>query len=58
VGLAARLRYRLIGRFTPTHAKRTAKLAYWRSRQAVNSVDQADDLEATIAQITRVTQAR
>lgn len=45
MGLAARLRYRLTGRFAPTHAKRTAKLAYWRSWQAVNSVDQADDLE-------------
>lgn len=38
MGLAARLRYRLTGRFAPTHAKRTAELAYWRRRQVEEQV--------------------
>jgi SAM-dependent methyltransferase len=42
MGLAARLRYRLTGRFAPTHAKRTAELAYWRRRQAEEQVLEND----------------
>jgi len=38
VGLTAKLRYRLIGRIAPTHAKRTAELAYWRRRRLEEEV--------------------
>lgn len=34
MGLTANLRYRLIGRVAPTHAKRSAELAYWQERRA------------------------
>jgi ubiquinone/menaquinone biosynthesis C-methylase UbiE len=34
MALAAKLRYRFVGRVAPTHAKRTAELAFWAKRQA------------------------
>ena len=42
MGLAARMRYRVTGRFAPTYAKRTAELAYWRGRQAEEQVLEND----------------
>jgi len=42
VGLAAKLRYRLVGRLAPTRAKRSAELAYWQKRQAEEGVLEND----------------
>jgi SAM-dependent methyltransferase len=42
VGLTAKLRYRLVGRLAPTHAKRTAELAYWQRQRAEEGVLEND----------------
>ena len=42
MGLTAKLRYRLVGRLAPRHAKRTAELAYWQRRRAEEGVLEND----------------
>lgn len=38
VSLAAKLRYRFIGRVAPTYAKHSAELAYWRERRSEEGI--------------------